>query len=132
MAVKVIKPRMKLPREDEVLKSLPLHHFINCFANLPNESDPDGDSIFREYCPRGDLFDLQNDMCHRNAGIFSEAFIWAVYSQRGSVVTFLRARKNRLRHLTDADFWRCGVHRDIKLENVLIASRGRKAGSQAW
>ena len=44
----------------------------------------------------------------------------------------MRARKNRLRHLTDVDFWRRGVHRDIKLENVLIASRGRKTDFQAW
>jgi len=62
----------------------------------------------------------------------SETFMWAVYSQRASVVTLLRARKNRLRHLTDVDFWRRGVHRDIKLENVLIASRGRKTDFQAW
>jgi NIMA (never in mitosis gene a)-related kinase len=126
MAVKVIKPRKQLPIEVEILKSLPSHlNIINCFAYLPKQTKPHGDCIFFEYCPGSDLFNLQKNMYEFNGGVLSESLMWAIFSQLASAIAFLHEGMG-CANPTDANFWRPVIHRDIKIENVLIASRGSK------
>ncbi|KAF2680544.1 kinase-like protein [Lentithecium fluviatile CBS 122367] len=126
MAVKVIKPGKKIPLEVEVLRSLPAHcSIIHCFAYLPRLSSPNGDCIFFEYSPAGDLFELSKRMYKKNKAIFSEALVWAVFSRLSSAIAFLHEGID-CKVPTNADSWRPVVHRDIKLENVLISTLGQK------
>jgi serine/threonine protein kinase len=126
MALKVIKPRKELPMEVEILKSLPAHpNIINCFAYLPKQTDPHGDCIFFEYCPGSDLFNMQKNLYQFNKAVLSETLMWAIFSQLASAIAFLHEGVDGA-NPTGADFWRPVIHRDIKIENVLIASHGSK------
>jgi serine/threonine protein kinase len=126
MAVKVIKPRKKPPPEVDILKSLPAHpSIVHCFAYLPKQATPRGDCIFFEYCHEGDLFDLCRKLYEEKQCPFSEAFMWALFSQLASAIAFLHEGVGCANRM-ETDFWRPVVHRDIKIENILISTLGTK------
>lgn len=57
--------------------------------------------------------------------VFSEAFMWSVYSQLMSAIAFLHEGIDD-QHRRGRDVWRPIVHRDVKFENVLAKNLGSK------
>lgn len=107
--------------EVEVLKSLLAHPaIINCFAYLPKREPDGGDCVFFEYCPRGDLFNLQSAIYKKNDGAFPESLMWVVFHQLASAIAFLHQGIG-FDGDQHASTWRPVIHRNIKVENVFIS-----------
>ncbi|KAF1840157.1 kinase-like protein [Cucurbitaria berberidis CBS 394.84] len=126
LAVKVIKYTKLFPSEVQILRHLPPHGcIIQYLGYYEKQPSPEKSSIILEYCPEGDLFTLIDRMRERNGGIFSEGFMWSVYSQLAAALAFLHEGIDTQNPL-GRDNWRPVVHRDIKTENVLVRSVGGK------
>ncbi|KAF2124275.1 kinase-like protein [Dothidotthia symphoricarpi CBS 119687] len=127
VAVKVIKSKAELPREVEILTKLPLHDsVIMCLAFYDKQPVSDTFSIVLEYCPLGDLYDLYwTKAMVKNRAVVAERTMWTVLSQLLSAVAFLHEGIG-CRNPLDVDYWKPVVHRDIKMENILVKSLGSK------
>lgn len=114
-----------IPNEVAILKDLPEHeniiHFLAFYTGMGNEGQ---DCILFEYCPMSDLFDLRElSYVQDKHGIFTEKFMWSLYSQLAAALAFLHEGIGAPPG-TNTDWWKPIVHRDIKLENILIKSLG--------
>jgi serine/threonine protein kinase len=130
VAVKVIKSKPELPREVELLMALPEHkNILKCFAYFDKQPGPEKLAIVLEYCPGGDLYEFyRGEAYSRNMAVFSEEFMWSVFSQLSGALAFLHEGIGAL-NSHDVVPWRPIVHRDLKFENVLIQTTGLK---QDW
>jgi serine/threonine protein kinase len=95
------------------------------YAYFQKQPRADADCMLFEFCPHGDLYDFQSLMWKKNKGIFSEACMWSIYRQLTWAIAFLHEGVG-CSDPRDADIWRPIVHRDVKLENVLITDLGGK------
>ncbi|KNG48037.1 kinase-like protein [Stemphylium lycopersici] len=127
IAVKVVQNTKPKPNEVKLLRDLPTHKsIIGYLGYCEKRPAPHLASILLEYCPHGDLFMVRSEAIKKNMQVFSEAFMWAVYSQLMGALAFLHEGvddNNPMGH----DNWKPVVHRDIKIENVLVKSLGKKS-----
>lgn len=116
-----------IPNEVHILKALPYQkHVIRCEAFYEKIGPNGKDCILFEYCQNADLYSLRgNRWDNGSEAMFSEKFMWAVYSQLSAALAFLHEGIEAPRG-TKTDFWKPIVHRDIKLENVFIKTLGTK------
>jgi NIMA (never in mitosis gene a)-related kinase len=127
IAVKVIKRRPAIPNEVEILQDLPPHpSIIQYLGYYDAQPSPNESSILLEYCPQGDMFFVRNRSYDTKVDPFSEAFMWAVYSQLVQALAFLHEGVD-FQNPMGRDYWKPIAHRDIKVENVMVKSLGSKA-----
>lgn len=126
IAVKVVRYNHSCPNEVHILQDLPFHKSIIGFLGYSKEQ-PHGEraSILLEYCPQGDLFTVRSLATNKDRTVFSEEFMWSVYSQLMGALAFLHEGTDD-QHQRGRDKWRPIVHRDVKFENVLVKNLGSK------
>ena len=84
------KPSKRGPTEVDILKSLPRHEsIINILAYLPKSSTLQGDAVVLEYCPNGDLFELNRWFWKKTRSVFSEGCMWSIFNQLAAALAFL-------------------------------------------
>jgi NIMA (never in mitosis gene a)-related kinase len=114
-----------IPNEVAILRQLPRHiNIIQYEAFYQSQATDHPDCILFEYLPALDLYELRDSSYDlgRN-GIFSEKFMWSVYSQLCAALAFLHEGIGAPPG-TNSDWWKPILHRDIKIENVFIKSLG--------
>ncbi|ORY17325.1 kinase-like domain-containing protein [Clohesyomyces aquaticus] len=124
LAIKCIKAKARggYHREVEVLRLLGKHKsVIELFFWTRECPRPGVDCLVFPAYPEGDLHTLHRRRAQYNKGIFAEAFLWGVYAQLSEALSFLHegigaARRN--------DNRRTIIHRDIKMENILVETLG--------
>jgi NIMA (never in mitosis gene a)-related kinase len=133
LAVKSLERRARtknnpvLPNEVAILKDLPLHDKVTRIEAFYTGMGKDGqDCIIFEYLPKGDLFELR-ELSYKQGknGIFSEKFMWSLYSQLSAALAFLHEGIDAPPG-TNTDYWQPIVHRDIKVENIFIKTLGNQ------
>ncbi|KAF1835607.1 kinase-like protein [Decorospora gaudefroyi] len=124
VAVKVIDYTGSIPNEVKLLRDLPPQKFIVGYLGY-YEKQPAADeaSILLEFCPWGDLWTVRSSMQAHEKPPFSEALLWSVYGQVMAALAFLHQGIDA-QHAMGRDEWRPIVHRDVKLENVLVKRVG--------
>lgn len=125
IAAKVVARRDKeVSREALVLRDLPGHEgVVSLKAYCAEEPKPFLDTLVFEFCPEGDLFDFQEKMLAENGAQFSEGFMWSLFRQLSSALAFLHQGITS-QSPQGVGGWQPLIHRDIKLENILISSLG--------
>ncbi|PVI05473.1 kinase-like protein [Periconia macrospinosa] len=126
VAVKAIAKKGKIPREPNILKDLPHHEsIIRMYGYHSGHSTSRFGAMILEYCPEGDLFDFNQKKFPETRSIFAEGFMWSILRQLASATAFLHEGVG-CKNSHQIKNWRPIVHRDIKLENILISDLGTK------
>ncbi|KAF2003971.1 kinase-like protein, partial [Amniculicola lignicola CBS 123094] len=124
IAVKCPKNRIRLsslPPEIKVLTCLPHHHNnIRLYSVFQNAPYPETDCIIYEACPAGDLFSLHQRKKSIDKGVYSEHFIWSIFTQLCSAVAFIHEGIGSPTPSRSTP-WKPVIHRDITPRNILIA-----------
>ncbi|KAF2492640.1 kinase-like protein [Lophium mytilinum] len=114
--VKSVHPKQPLEYSIlEICKHSP--NIITVLGFCPHVPDPGTDAILLEYCKYGDLLEYQN-LFVDNSVYPTERTMRVVFRQLLQALVFLH---NGVGSGTDTSKWKPIVHRDIKLENVLIS-----------
>lgn len=108
----------KPPPEAVILRDIRRHDHIVGYLGVFNRAPiPSRATILLEYCSGGDLHDLTS--AYRRSGVsIPEPFLWHVFRQLSQALAFL--------HSGSATSHPGGyplIHRDIKLENVLLTEK---------
>jgi NIMA (never in mitosis gene a)-related kinase len=120
IAVKVIQSSVSCPNEVQILRDLPPHKsIVGYLGYCKKQPHAEEASILLEYCPQGDLFTVRHGVVDKDSMAFSEAFMWSIYSQLMGALAFLHEGIDN-QHPMGHGEWKPVVHRDIKLENVLV------------
>jgi serine/threonine protein kinase len=126
IAVKVVRYMKSCPNEVQVLRDLPPHKSIVGYLGYRKQQPQAQEaSILLEYCPQGDLFTLRSEAIDNENMVFSEAFMWSMYSQLMGALAYLHEGIDD-QYRMGRDRWKPIVHRDIKFENVLVKNLGSK------
>ena len=124
LAIKIIKHQNSIPAEVNILKDLPPHPSVIQFkAFYKNAPRLDTDALLFEYCEEGDLQKFREEMISINKAVFSEAFMWSVFSQMSDALAFLHEGVGAP---AGVEPWQTICHRDIKTQNILISTLGKK------
>jgi serine/threonine protein kinase len=136
VAVKSLKPQTRvptirgLPNEFAILENLPEHKsIITCYSFHAGQGHEGADCLLFEYLPQGDMFTVRGLKIEKGGmgdDVWSEAWMWSVYSQLVSALAFLHEGIDAPVTEATAASWKPVVHRDIKLENVFVKSLGLK------
>lgn len=126
IVVKLVAPTTKVPDEVQLLQVLPHHTaIVRYLGYIEKVPQLEKSAILLEYCEESDLFTVRDRMNKRDNGIFSEPFLWSVYTQLTSALAFLHEGIDTT-YLMGRDNWKAIVHRDVKLENILVKTLGPK------
>jgi hypothetical protein len=89
VAVKVIKYPAS-SNENLILRDLPYHNSIVTYLGYyEKQLGPDKASILLECCLQGDLFTVRSLAVKRNKHLFSEGYMWSLFSQLVGALAFL-------------------------------------------
>lgn len=126
IAVKVMKRKEgEQPPELAILAELSENNFTLKYLGFFDQAPkPDECCILLEHCAIGDLHTFFfNHAKPRSNAVLSEAFMWSLFSQLANALAFLHEGRGCT---GNAHAWRPLLHRDIKLENILVTSLGSK------
>jgi serine/threonine protein kinase len=102
VAVKVITSTGSACNENLILRDLPYHNSIIPYLGYYEKQDKV--FILLECCPYGDLFTVRSMATKLGKHLFSEEFMWSLYSQLVGALAFL--------------------HEGIDFENPVVATTG--------
>lgn len=127
VAVKLLKwKENNRPHEVDILSGLPQNNFIIRYLGFSDESSStDECAIVLEHCAHGDIRNFYQTQELENKAVFSEAFMRTVFSQLANALAFIHEGTGR-QNSCESPYWLPLIHRDIKLENILIKTLGSK------
>ncbi|KAL8966286.1 MAG: hypothetical protein Q9183_003437, partial [Haloplaca sp. 2 TL-2023] len=110
--------------EMNLLRNLRHPNIVKYITGFIEWSDPYNPtaSVYTEYCDRGNLWDFMEERYQRRRMI-GEEWLWDLYMQLVNAVAYCQTGShNACEGLEGPSTWVGVLHRDIKLDNIFLAS----------